>query len=75
LVDRCEPFLDFSFPHFIVETYSLQRHLLAVAHMLCFFPTELQFMGSVLARIEQQGRLGAADRFLLCTLHRVFVTL
>jgi hypothetical protein len=74
LVDMCDLFLNFSFPHFIVDNYPSQGYLLAASHMLCFFPTELQFMGSVLAQIERHRNLSAWDRFLLFALRKVFVT-
>jgi hypothetical protein len=74
LVARCELFLDFSFPHFLVDNYPSQDYLLVAAHMLYLFPTELQFMGSILTEIDKRGRLSLWDHFLLFTLRRVFVT-
>jgi PAS domain-containing protein/class 3 adenylate cyclase len=70
---NCDLFLDFSFPHFIVDTFPVQEMFLGVGHMLSLFPTELQFLGGCQAQVHASWRLTVADHFLYFQLQKVFV--
>jgi PAS domain-containing protein len=69
----CDMFLDFSFPHFVLEQEPSVQLVLLTARVLCFFPTELQYLGSLLAAIERAGPLDLRRHFLLFQMRKVFV--
>jgi PAS domain S-box-containing protein len=73
LAEGCDLLLDFSFLHYVSETYKSPDVTFAVAEMLSFFPTELQFFGGCLATIQRYGRLSLFDHFLLFQMRRIFV--
>jgi PAS domain S-box-containing protein len=73
LAEGCGFFLDFSFPHFLLETQPSKALTFATAEMLCFFPTELRFFGNCIASITQVAFLSNFEHFLLFQMRKIFV--
>lgn len=71
LIYNCDLFLDFSFPHFVVDNYSSQKLVLSVAQMISFFPSEFQYLSYCLNMIWQMGELSFHDHFLFFQMKKV----
>lgn len=71
LAYNCDLFLDFSFPHYIVENYATQQLVLAVSQMISFFPNELQYLAYCLGMITKLGELSFQDHYLFFQMKKV----
>ena len=73
IADNCDLCLDFSFHHYIIDSYATPEICILTAHMLSFFPSQLQFFGYCLGLIQKMGTLGFIDHFLLFQMRKVHV--
>ena len=71
--DNCDLVIDFSFHHYIIETYATPDICLLTAHMLSFFPSQLQFFGYCLGLIQKSVALGFIHHFLVFQMRKVHV--
>lgn len=71
LSSNCDLFLDFSFPHFAIENYPTKEVILSVAHMISFFPSELQFLAYCLGMLSKVIQLSFHEHFLYFQLKKV----
>ncbi|OHT17643.1 hypothetical protein TRFO_00918 [Tritrichomonas foetus] len=68
---HCDLFIDFSFSRFVIDNYPTKEVVFANAHMISFFPSELQYFAYCLGLIHKYGKLTNYQHFLLFQLKKV----
>ena len=71
IMHHCQLIIDFSFSHYVIENYPTKEVLLTNAHLLSFFPTELQYFAYCLGQIHKFGKLSDSENFLYYQLKKV----